>query len=259
MPRELLRSSTESGREMSYELISDDEFANLPIDNERCFIAFERICRRSMTRMIDEDSSTNLDQIVREQYMSAVAAVAGECGIPNVSYNPTDNGNPWEKFSLFSLAVQGEIARLRIRQRGERHPYSVLLTGSTRTKIEHYISRIRDLVASSGMDHDRKVRLDEKLDQLALELGSQRLGFAKTMAILVGITTLVASVTTIAAEGQTAITHIMRFIGQDKESEDAATRRLAPPSKALPAPANPKPSPPVNPSKPLVIDDDIPF
>jgi hypothetical protein len=38
---------------MEYELISDEEYASLPDDNDSCFVEFEKICRRNMTRMID--------------------------------------------------------------------------------------------------------------------------------------------------------------------------------------------------------------
>jgi len=222
---------------MSYELISEEEYASLPEEDDRCFVEFENICRRNMTRMIDENTSGEFDREVRAQYMAAVAAVARECHILNVDYDPAKQDNFNEIFSRFSLAVQGEVARIRIRLRGMRHPYSVLLTGSTRTKIEHYISRIRDAVEHSDLDEDRKKRLQKRLDQLAAELGSPRLSFAKTMGILAAVLATTASAVTIAAEGQNAIAHIMQLIGQDKETEDAAAQRLAPPPKALPAPA----------------------
>jgi hypothetical protein len=245
---------------MDYELISEEQYANLSGNDEQCFVEFESICRSNMTRLLGSNPSHDLDRSVREHYMAAVSAVAAECGIPNLNYNPDDE-NFWPTFSSFNLAVQGEVARIRIRQRGEKHQYSVLLTDSTRTKIDHYISRIRDLISQSEMDPDRRKRLEEKLDQLAKEVSHQRLSFAKVMAILVGVTTVIAGATTIAADGQSAIANIMRLIGQDKETEEAASKRLAPPPKALPAPQRRPPATPVStrPAKKLDLDDDIPF
>ena len=132
---------------MNYELISEDEYASLPEENDRCFVEFESICRRNMTRMIDENTTSDFDRALNEQYIAAVAAIAKECRIPNIVYRPVTRDQFYMEFSRFSLAVQGEVARIRIRLRGERHPYSVLLTGNTRTKIEHYIGRIRELVS----------------------------------------------------------------------------------------------------------------
>ena len=68
------------------------------------------------------------------------------------------------------------------------------------------------------------------------ELGNRRLGYDKTMAILSAVLVGLGSLTTIAAEGPAAVTNIMKLIAIDKESEEAAALRLAPPQKALPAP-----------------------
>ncbi len=156
---------------MSYELISEEEYDALPFDDpERCFVEFENIVRGNMTRMIDQNSSNDLDQAVREQYMAMVAAVASECNIPNIRFDADSHDNFWQDFNTFSLAVQGEVARIRIRVLGRQRPYSVLLTTNTRTTIEHYVSRIRETVQGSELDPSRKKRIDEKLDQLAAEL-----------------------------------------------------------------------------------------
>jgi hypothetical protein len=40
---------------MAYELISDEDYALLPDDDEQCFIRFDAICRHNMTRMIDQN------------------------------------------------------------------------------------------------------------------------------------------------------------------------------------------------------------
>jgi hypothetical protein len=250
---------------MSYELISEEQYANLPDVDEQCFVQLEAICRSNMTRMIDENTSSDFDQAVRQQHMAAVSAAALECHIPNVQYDPASKQNFHDVFAQFSLAVQGEVARIRIRSRGARRPYSVLLTGSTRTKIQHYISRIRDVVERSDLDPGRKKRLGEKLDHLAAELGNQRLSFAKTMALLVAVSAVMGSSVTIAAEGPSAVAHIMKLIGHDKESEDAAAQRLAPPPKALPAPKAraepPRGRVPVNwnAGRGGDLDDEIPF
>ncbi|CAO4164921.1 hypothetical protein [Methylorubrum populi] len=245
----------------NYELISANEYENLPEDNDQCFVQFEHICRRNMNRMIDADSSNDFDRAVKEQYMTSVYAVAQECKIPDVDLFETGDGF-YRDFSLFSLAVQGAVARIRIRSRGIHHPYSVLLTSSTRTKIEHYIGRIRDAVDQSDLDYDKKKALAAKLDELAAELSQRRFGFAKSMAILIGISTVLSASVTTLSDGDKALIQIMRLIGIDKESEEAASKRLTPPSKALPSPktrppATTKQSATQKPSYDL--DDDIPF
>ena len=191
---------------------------------------------------------------------AAVSSVAVECGLTNLSVSiPVENDdNFYDEFSKFSLAVQGEVARIRIRGRRSRNSVSVQLTDNTRTKIEHYISRLRETINKSDLPDARKKTLHGKLDELADELGKRRLNLGKTMAVLSMVLVGLGSATTIAADGPSAITHIMQLIGVDKESEDAAVSRLAPPPKALPAPPQKPPPVPVN-ARPAPIDDDIPF
>ena len=70
---------------MNFELISPEEFDNLPEDDEQCFVAFEAICRRNMTGMINDEKITNFYRSVSGQYMAAVSSVAVECGLTNLS------------------------------------------------------------------------------------------------------------------------------------------------------------------------------
>lgn len=231
---------------MNYELISDQEYANLPNEDGRCFVEFENICQRNMNRLLAQKMPASEALSIREQYMASVASVAQECHVPNIRYDPDKLGRS-DEFERFSLAVRAEVARIRIRSRGMHNPYSVLLTDNTREKIKHYISRIRNTIEQSDLDSTLKNRLQGRLDQLTAELGNRRLSFAKTMAFLAGALAVGASSTTIAADGQKAVAQIvqlidhdvaqiMQLIGHDKETEDAAALRLTPPPKALPAP-----------------------
>lgn len=45
---------------MDYELISAEEFDKLPEDDEQCFVAFEAICHRNMTQMMEEVLRTGM-------------------------------------------------------------------------------------------------------------------------------------------------------------------------------------------------------
>jgi hypothetical protein len=248
---------------VNFELISPEEFDNLPEDDEQCFVEFESICRRNMTRMINNDTNQDFDRSIQAQYMAAVSSVAVECGLPDLSVTlPAENDDHfYDEFSKFSLAVQGEVARIRIRGRRARNSVSVQLTDNTRTKIEHYVSRLRETIEKSDLSDARKKALHGKLDELAEELGKRRLNLGKTMVLLSVVLAGFGSATTIAADGPSAITNIMKLIGADKESEEDAISRLAPPPKALPAPRQKPPSASMKaqPVPTQVIDDDIPF
>ncbi|KDM65904.1 hypothetical protein [Acidiphilium sp. JA12-A1] len=253
------------------QLISDEDYDNLPEDDEKCFVEFENRIHSKMNIILDDDQrSSSFFQSIKSQYMASVYSVAVECGItalpsPPVFYENTDF---YSFYSRFELAVQGEVARIRVRGRRSRNSDSVLLIGNTKTIIQHHISRLRHVINESDLPISRKQALNNKLDELTTEIEKPRLSFGKTMAVLscvvVGLSTVTANVATTASEGHAAITNIMRLIGLDKQSEDEATSRLAPPQKSLPAPSSKTVSVPqtkvhqgdTTPSDP---DDEIPF
>ena len=116
---------------------------------------------------------------------------------------------------------------------------SVQLTDNTRTKIQHHVSRLREVIDASNLSPSHKTALRGKLDELIEALESRRLNLGKAMVVLSVVMAGLASVanaTTIAADGSAAVTAILKVIGIDKESEESALSRLAPPPKALPAP-----------------------
>lgn len=94
---------------MSYELISEAEYADLPADEEQCFVAFETICRKNMTRIIDASKNGYTAPDVRSQYMASVAAVARECGIPNIEVPSYDEEHAYDAFLDFRNAVSHDF------------------------------------------------------------------------------------------------------------------------------------------------------
>jgi hypothetical protein len=248
---------------LSYDLVTAADYENLPIDPEECFLALEDICQRSMNRMIDENSSNDFDSAVRMQYVTTVTAYAQECGIDEVvAAQPSQYD--YNEFAKFSLAVKGAVARIRFRNRAVLRSTSVLLLQNTKTKIDHYITRLREAIENSDLPSERKASLCKKLEELRSELSQPRLGFSKTFTVLSLILAGLASTTTISADGPSAVTHIMRLIGVDRETEEAAAQRLMPPPKALPAPIVDA-KPPIKPNaswstRPTDdLDDEIPF
>jgi hypothetical protein len=240
------------------QLISAEEYDDFSEDDEQCFVEFEAKCRQNMNQILDREQSSEYIISVQRQYMAAVYSVALECGITGISL-PNDDDNHFAVFNRFLLDAQGEVARIRVRGRRSRDSLSVQLRENTRTKIQHYVSRMREIIDESTLPNHRKKALRDKLDELLEELEKRRLNFGKTMLVLsvvLSALSAASNATTIAAEGQAAIGHILSLIGKDKESEEAALSRLAPPPKALPA-TEKKPAPPRQPIKDL--DDDIPF
>ena len=249
------------------ELITDEDYDNLPADPEECFLKVEQICHRNLARLINSDSAKSYDVLMQMKYMQIVSATAEEFDIDGL-YAHRRDGDFSENFFQFQLEVQSIITRIRLRQRKQTQTNSVLLQPNTKTKIKWHISRIRDSVAVLDMPESRRKSLLSRLESFEADLEKQRLSFVAASAVLF----TVAAVAAIGADGPTAAQNvgkavhaIMALIGEDKETEDAATQRLAPPPRALPAPdvgsprtsrfgGQPRAAPPRS-----DLDDDIPF
>jgi hypothetical protein len=233
-----------------YLLITATDYESLPAeDDEESFLALEAICRRNLERLSSGQSISQIGSL-RESYMAIVFNAASECGISDLTYSRTGNVN--DRFAQFVTDVDGLVARLRLRGRRRSGPYSVQLTTNTRTKIEHQVSRLRRMIEESDLPESRKRALLAKLDELSQEIAnSRRVSFGKILACLGPVLAAVAGLTTISADGPNAVSNIITLISKDKETEDNALQRLAPPPKALPAP--------LPPPEPAHLDDDIPF
>ncbi len=246
--------------DMNFELISNAEYETLPQDNEQCFLQFEEICRTNMSRVLNKDVKGE-EFYIKQQYMTLVSAVGDDCGITDLAV-PTyhlsaefSSADFLNAFRDFYFRVQGQVARIRAKSRRGSDGFSVLLLPNTRTKIEFHITHIRAIIGNSPLNDDRKTSLNKRLDHFVTELSASRVRFSVVMAALVLVSsslTGLSNATTIAADGHEAVTAILKLIGADKETENAAKDRLTPPPKMLLAPAWEPPS--FNGD-----DDDLPF
>lgn len=159
----------------SYELVSPEDYEALPADHEECFVALETICHRNMMAIIHEDTTNEFDTAVRMEYVAIITAFAQECGITEVvaAYGPAGS---YEDFSRFLLVVRGAVAEIRFRNRGVARSTTVLLLANTKTKIEHYISRLEHAIATSDLPDNRKKALAQKIQDFRAELVQPRLG-----------------------------------------------------------------------------------
>jgi len=243
---------------MEFDLITEEEFENLPDDPEQKFVMIEAICRRSMNRLISENTPADFDTLIRMQYMTTVAASAMELGIEGILY-PGHLENPAHGLSSFMLAASAAVTKIRLRGIASRQ-HSVLLSPRTRGRIELQIRKLRDVIDAADIPPEKRKALREKLDQLSLELDRTRVSFAKTMALIAYISFGVTTSTSFLADAPDALATITSLFGQDKEAEEKEAKRLEGPSprKALPSPDDY-----IRRSDQVVrnvsFDDDIPF
>jgi len=151
------------------QLIANEDYDDLPEDNDSCFAEFEYRVRNKMNRMFDDDgrSSNMFVQSIRLQYMACVYSVAVECGITSLPVPRmfSDDSEFYNFYIHFELAVQGEVARIRVRGRRPRNSDSVLLIGNTKAKIQNQVSRLRQVIEKSDLPIPKQQKLNAKLDE----------------------------------------------------------------------------------------------
>ncbi|CBS87811.1 hypothetical protein [Azospirillum lipoferum] len=246
-----------------YELMSPEDYESLPLDAEEAFAEADRICLNKMALLIDQNSSQDFDELVRTNYVSTMIGLANVCGLSSIiAAEPDHHG--YDTFQRFSIAVKKETARIRFKNRGRAKEKSVLLTDNAKFKIKHYIDRLRSSIEDSDFSDEKKKSLLTSLSDFEEELNKPRFSYAVGFIILVTLAQTVGAMTTIFADGGTAITNILKIIGKDIETETHAALRLSSQTKALPPPIrqnNETPSRGATEENPIrdKIDEEIPF
>lgn len=213
---------------MSHDLISEQDYENLPEEPDEQFLALEKICRQNMLELITNETPNTYDEMVRLSYMSTVSAAAEELGFDSL-FPYYKLVNKIEGFSEFLLSANGLATRLRLRKAGRNPSTSVRLTNRTRGLIELQINKLREIISTSDLPREKQAALLKKLDELIYELSNTRISFSRVMAILAYVGMGVGGATGFLADAPEALTTITSLIGQDKEAENEEVRRLGPP------------------------------
>ncbi|WP_176590132.1 hypothetical protein [Sphingobium sp. EM0848] len=249
---------------VEYELMSPDDYDNLPEEPEEKFIAIERTCRinlNSILRTLDENDSWSY-KMIQLQYMTTVSAAAAELNISGVEY-PNGHREPHLGFDDFLLQTSGAVTRARLRKATRSRPFTVQLAARTRGAVELQINKLRSIIEKADIPEARRRTLLRKLDELNSALNEPRTSFAQVGVILATLASGVAIGTSFLADAPQAIMTIQRLVGADKDAEEAERSRLGPP------PARPALPPPPTSGLPAMsqpgwklsedFDDEVPF
>ena len=151
--------------------------------------------------------------------------------------------------------VQIQIAHGR-RVRG----YSVRLDPSTKSKIRHYLEKIREIVDRLEVPLPKKEALSARITALSDEVDRDRTRFDAYAGLALEMATTGGEVAQRLNPVRKFLDSIAGLLGYAKQAEDARPslpapherKRLTPPRKErLPAPEPPR--------QPDLLDDDIPF
>lgn len=218
--------------DVAYTLITDEEVLELPFTVEG-FVQYERICRNRFNEHSGDLRNNDLSQDeLRMSYMSHVSNAAKEFELEDASLLDMDyfvrpgNGNNFSQgeeldFDKFDRTVHGLLSKYQLQVARKKQLEQFALSDTDKTKIRHYIERLRDLIEKSNLDGKKKEALYVKLNELQAQLHGKKFDLGKAMVI---ITTALAIVSTAEADAiklPKAVAAIGQVIGLAKNYYDS--------------------------------------
>ncbi len=152
-----------------------DPYENLSPDNHVAFLELEKGFRNELEFAQEDRNSIWI--YATADYMNKTLAAANALGIralSSFSVNTRDEDEHLENFRDFHRAVDNIIIQMRIANSRNRNAMSVGLTETQKTKIHHFIDKIRTEVGSSTAPDAKKEKLYDILEKLAKEVSKAR-------------------------------------------------------------------------------------
>jgi hypothetical protein len=143
-------------------VITDDEIQELPTDDpEMAFVRFEEIVRDRSQEAISRcgnDSATEYEL----EYMNKVIGAAQHFGIEMLGETTLpkwgDQDVYWRYRQLLA-DVDKFTVQVRLRHFGEAKRFSVALSAAAKTKIHHFIGKIRDAITALDVSQEKRDEL----------------------------------------------------------------------------------------------------
>lgn len=239
----------------------DDFFDELPDDPDLAFLHLERTFRQRYQQKIDLYRSDDFPAEIYLEYISCVLASKMELELDILEGWKVPSASDFhiDHFNDFRRDVDHFITALRIRHSRRVKGYSVRLDQATKSKIIHYIDKIREIVEVLEIDDWRKRVLFEKLSDFQNAVNKERTKFEYFGSLVIYSAEILGSAAQKAEPARKFIDSIARLIwGVDIEERSS---RLPPPAerKRIEPPKN-EPAPPRKATRDRNhIDDDIPF
>jgi hypothetical protein len=249
---------------MSITNISDfDEYPDLAEDPDLAFRQLEKKFRREMNEALNQLDERESGNIYYLSYINRTVAAAKTLGIEvfkDWEIPSHERNSLWGEYQEFNTAVEHYLVQVQIMHSRRVRGYSVQLDASTKSKIRHYIEKIREIVDRLEVPLPKREALTAKITALSDEVDRDRTRFDAYAGLALEMATTGGDVAKKLNPARKFLDTIASLLGYAKQAEDVRPslpapherKRLTPPRKErLPAPP---PSP-----QPDLLDDDIPF
>lgn len=223
---------------MEYELIREEDYANLPEDDELQFAAIESLCRRRMAEITANSQNNVYDTQIRREYVATIIGAAKSTGLGDEIQFTETFAEFSDDFDNFIMKVISKTTEIRTTKSRLNYKNSIKLANRTKSLIEIEITNLRDAIFNSDLPKCKIKDLLDKIENLRSELHKGRFDIKKAMVILSQIGMFSVHSVVVASVYPQAITNIIKLVGADKEAENNELARLngGAQIKALPSP-----------------------
>ncbi|MCP3056686.1 hypothetical protein [Aurantimonas marianensis] len=211
---------------MEYELMREEDYDDLPEDDELKFAAIESLCRRRMAEITSQSHNNIYDSQIRLEYVATIVGAAKSIGLDDEIQFHESFSDFSENFDKFIMKVVAKTAEIRASKSRIHQKDTAKLANRTKSLIEIEISKLRDAISNSDLPKFKIKDLLDKLELLRSELHRGRFDIKKAMVILSHIGMFGVHSAVVASVYPQAITNILKLVGVDKEAENKEFARL---------------------------------
>jgi len=244
-------------------MADNEEYTDLPEEDEQAFIKLERKFRAELhqeSRLANESEQNDYSPYLSYINRTVAAAKTLHLGILHDFEIPSHRANLWDAYQEFNTIVEHYMVQIQIVHGRRVRGYSVQLDPSTKSKIRHYLDKIREIVDRLEVPLPKKEALTAKITALTDEVDRDRTRLDAYAGLAVEMAATGGEVAQRLNPARKFLDSIAGLLGYAKQAEDARPslpapherKRLTPPRKErLPAPEPTR--------QPDLLDDDIPF
>lgn len=135
----------------------------------------------------------------------------------------------FDVFPQFQMEVNNEVGKIRIRHLRRSQQFSVALEPSSKERIRHYLTKVREVIDGLDVNQAKKEALYARVDALAEEVDRDRTRFEAVSALLVEAASTVGAVASKLEPVRKWVETIAGVLGSAKEQENKLGQLPAPP------------------------------
>ncbi len=197
-------------------LVSSSDYDELPLEPTQRWLKLRDLVESRLASATDHQNGPAEEDLI--EYCTILVSAAKSLGLADM--DDVSVGEINQNFKYVRAQIIGLATKLSVGMIPARAAYSVSLSAPNKVKIIREIERLRGVVENSDLYEKQKRKLQAKLDELNAIVVSNRVDYAKLMAIIAYFSAGVVNSTAFLSDAPNAIATITSIVGMAKEEEE---------------------------------------